>query len=100
MSVIVLFVVLFLLLLIGVPVGFAIGGATLVSMATTTNLDLVINAQYCYSGIFSFTVMAIPLAALLELWVALLWLPACFSEPFPALVWQQLQLLAVCLFLK
>lgn len=60
MSVIVLFVVLFLLLLIGVPVGFAIGGATLVSMATTTNLDLVINAQYCYSGIFSFTVMAIP----------------------------------------
>lgn len=60
MSVIVLFVVLFALLLIGVPVGFAIGGATLVSMVTTTNLDLVINAQYCYSGIFSFTVMAIP----------------------------------------
>lgn len=60
MSVIVLFIVLFVLLLIGVPVGFAIGGATMISILTTTDLNMVVNAQYCYSGIFSFTVMAIP----------------------------------------
>ncbi|NCB41285.1 MAG: TRAP transporter large permease [Clostridia bacterium] len=56
----VLFVTLFGMLLVGVPVGFAIGGATMLSMFLTTNQNMVINAQYCYSGIFSFTVMAIP----------------------------------------
>lgn len=60
MSVAVLFIALFVLILIGVPVGFAIGGATMVSMFFCTDLNMVINAQYCYSGIFSFTVMAIP----------------------------------------
>lgn len=60
MSVAVLFIALFVLILIGVPVGFAIGGATMVSMVLCTDLNMVINAQYCYSGIFSFTVMAIP----------------------------------------
>lgn len=60
MSVAVLFVALFALILIGVPVGFAIGGATMISMLLCTDLNMVINAQYCYSGIFSFTVMAIP----------------------------------------
>ncbi len=60
MAVPVLFIVLFVMLLIGVPVGFAIGGATIVSMYYCSNLNMVINAQYCYSGISSFTVMAIP----------------------------------------
>ncbi|MBR6529324.1 MAG: TRAP transporter large permease [Firmicutes bacterium] len=60
MSVIVLFIVLFAFIFLGVPVGFAIGGATMISMLTTSNLNMVVNAQYCYSGIFSFTVMAIP----------------------------------------
>lgn len=60
MSITVLFIALFVLLLIGVPVGFAIGGATMVSMLLCSDLNMVINAQYCYSGIFSFTVMAIP----------------------------------------
>ena len=60
MAVIALFVALFVLLLLGVPVGFAIGGATMFSMATFSDLNMAINAQYCYSGIFSFTVMAIP----------------------------------------
>ena len=59
-SMIVLLIVLFILIFIGVPVGFAIGGATMVSILTTSNLNMVVNAQYCYSGIFSFTVMAIP----------------------------------------
>ncbi|MCI8537480.1 MAG: TRAP transporter large permease [Oscillospiraceae bacterium] len=48
------------MLMIGVPVGFAIGGATMISMFYCSDLNMVVNAQYCYSGIFSFTVMAIP----------------------------------------
>lgn len=60
MSFIILFIVLFLMLMIGVPVGFAIGGATMFSMYFCTNLNMIINSQYCYSGINSFTVMAIP----------------------------------------
>lgn len=56
----VLFIVLFAMLGLGVPVGFAIGGATMVSMFFCTSQNMIINAQYCYSGIFSFTVMAIP----------------------------------------
>ncbi|MEN1761598.1 TRAP transporter large permease [Anoxynatronum sibiricum] len=60
MAVPILFAALFVFLMIGVPVGFAIGGATMLSMAMASNLKMIINAQYCYSGIFSFTVMAIP----------------------------------------
>jgi C4-dicarboxylate transporter DctM subunit len=60
MALMVLFIVLFVMLVIGVPVGFAIGGATMVTMVVATDLKLVMSAQYCYSGIFSFTVMAIP----------------------------------------
>ncbi len=60
MAVPALFIALFLLLLIGVPVGFAIGGASMFSMAAYSDLNMAINAQYSYSGIFSFTVMAIP----------------------------------------
>ncbi len=60
MAVASLFITLFVLLIIGVPVGFAIGGATMLSMFLFSDLNMVINSQYCYSGIFSFTVMAIP----------------------------------------
>lgn len=60
MAIAILFIALFVLLLIGVPVGFAIGGATMLAMLTASDLNMAINAQYCYSGIFSFTVMAIP----------------------------------------
>lgn len=60
MAVIVLLVLLVAFMLFGVPVGFAIGGATMAAMWFCTDLNMVISAQYCYSGIFSFTVMAIP----------------------------------------
>lgn len=60
MAVPVLFITLFILVLIGVPVGFAIGGATMLSLGAFSDLNMAINAQYAYSGIFSFTVMAIP----------------------------------------
>jgi C4-dicarboxylate transporter DctM subunit len=55
-----LFVILFVLIFLGVPVGFAIGGATIVAMYYFTNMNMVTVAQYCYYGIDSFTVMAIP----------------------------------------
>ena len=60
MAVAVFFISLIVLLAIGVPVGFSIGGATMLSMFLCSDLNMVTNAQYCYSGIFSFTVMAIP----------------------------------------
>ncbi|MDY6038610.1 MAG: TRAP transporter large permease [Eubacterium sp.] len=60
MAVASLFILLFILLIIGVPVGFAIGGATMFSMFMFSDMNMIINSQYCYSGIFSFTVMAIP----------------------------------------
>ncbi len=60
MQVLVLFFVLFSFILLGVPVGFAIGGATMLILYYFTNIDMVITAQYCYAGIDSFTVLAIP----------------------------------------
>lgn len=60
MSIAALFVILFIMIMIGVPVGFAIGGATMISMYFFSDLNMIVNAQYCYSGISSFTVMAIP----------------------------------------
>ena len=56
----VLFVVLFTMLLVGVPVGFAIGGATMTAMYFFTDMNMITVAQFCYHGINSFTVMAIP----------------------------------------
>jgi len=60
MGTIVLFVVLFSMLFFGVPVGFAIGGATMIAMYYFTDMNMITVAQFCYSGINSFTVMAIP----------------------------------------
>lgn len=60
MQVLALFLVLFAFILLGVPVGFAIGGATMLIIYYFTSIDMVITAQYCYAGIDSFTVLAIP----------------------------------------
>lgn len=56
----ILLLLLLVFMIFGVPVGFAIGGATMAAMWFCSDLNMVVNAQYCYSGIFSFTVMAIP----------------------------------------
>jgi C4-dicarboxylate transporter DctM subunit len=56
----ILFICLFAMLLLGVPVGFAIGGATMIAMFYFTDMNMITVAQFCYSGINSFTVMAIP----------------------------------------
>ncbi len=60
MIVAILFLLLFVLMMIGVPVGFALGGATLFSMAFFSDVNPIINGQFAYAGINSFTVMAIP----------------------------------------
>ena len=60
LEILVLFATLFLLIVIGVPVGFAIGGATIIALYYCTDLDMVITAQYCYSGVNSFTILSIP----------------------------------------
>lgn len=55
-----LFISLVVLLTIGVPVGFAIGGVTVATMALFTSKDLAMIATYAVTGIDSFTMMAIP----------------------------------------
>ncbi|MGI5953569.1 TRAP transporter large permease [Dysosmobacter sp.] len=59
-SIIFLFVILFALITIGVPVGFAIAGATISTIAMFSGLDMIMMAQYSYTGTDSFPIMAIP----------------------------------------
>lgn len=60
MIALVLFVVLIALIMIGVPVGFALGGATIIIMQFFTKLDLSMVASYSVTGVDSLTMMAIP----------------------------------------
>jgi len=60
MAVVVLFVSLFILIFLGVPVGFAIAGSTILCMMQFTNLNLAAVGQQCFYGVNSFTVIAIP----------------------------------------
>jgi len=55
-----LLIILFAFMLLGVPIGFAIGGATMAAIFLFTNLNPIIIGQFCFSGINSFTIMAIP----------------------------------------
>ena len=59
-SMLFLFVILFLLLTIGVPVGYCIAGATILTIYFFSDLDLVMMAQYSFNGTNAFTLMAIP----------------------------------------
>ena len=60
MDILVVFIALFVLITIGVPVGFSIGGAALVGLFLYSNQNLMIMAQYNFTGINSFPIMAIP----------------------------------------
>lgn len=60
MDVVFLFVFLLVLLTIGVPVGFAIGGTTMLTMVLFTNQDMIIMPQFSFSGLNAFTILAIP----------------------------------------
>lgn len=60
MATITLFGVFFILLLLSVPVGFAIGIATVITIAAFTPLSPLIIAQHSIAGVDSFPLLAIP----------------------------------------
>ena len=55
-----LFILLLGLMMASVPVGISLGLSTLVTMVLTTNLDVITIPQYCFRGLDSFPLMAIP----------------------------------------
>lgn len=57
---ILLFVILIVLMMLSVPVGIALGVSTLITMVVTTDLNVVMIPQYCFRGLDSFPLMAIP----------------------------------------
>ncbi|WP_126427874.1 TRAP transporter large permease [Brevibacillus marinus] len=60
MTVLVLFGSLFLLLFLSVPIGFALGLSTLITMTFTTDLNIAVIAQKAFTALDSFPLMAIP----------------------------------------
>ena len=56
----ILFGCLFGLLILGVPIGVCLGCGTLAVMIFTTDLSPVLLAQSCFTGLDSFTLLAIP----------------------------------------
>lgn len=55
-----LFILLIGLMMASVPVGISLGLSILVTMVLTTNLDVITIPQYCFRGLDSFPLMAIP----------------------------------------
>lgn len=60
MDLLLLFSVLAVLLLLSAPIGVCLGVATLVLMTATTDMAPVLLAQACFTGLDSFTLLAIP----------------------------------------
>ena len=59
-QVLVLFLLFVALIMIGVPIGYSIGIATVVVLAFFTDISLTMVTQACVSGVNSFSLMAIP----------------------------------------
>lgn len=59
-GVVLLFILLIALMMASVPVGISLGISTLVTMVLTTDLNVIIIPQYCFRGLDSFPLMAIP----------------------------------------
>ena len=57
---ILLFVLLIILMMASVPVGISLGVSTLITMLLTTDLNVIMIPQYCFRGLDSFPLMAIP----------------------------------------
>ncbi len=55
-----LFILMFLLILLSVPIGVALGISTAVVMVSTTNINVVTIIQNSFTGLNSFTLLAIP----------------------------------------
>ena len=60
MEVAILFLMLFLFMLIGVPIGWAIGAASVATMIIYPDIPMVLVTQNCFTGLNSFPLMAIP----------------------------------------
>ena len=60
MDYVILFGILFGLLILGIPIGVCLGMATLALMILTTSNDPMLLAQSCFTGLDSFTLLAIP----------------------------------------
>lgn len=60
MELLVLFIVLFILLFVRVPIGFSIAGATAVVIALFGGADMSVLAKYSFTGLNSFSLLAIP----------------------------------------
>ncbi len=61
MSTIVLFGLFFLLLLIGVPIAVSLGLSSMISLMIFSNTNMMVLVQKTFSGLDSFTLLAIPL---------------------------------------
>ena len=85
MSSIVLFVIFFSLLLIGVPIAISLGLSSMIALLVFTDTPMMVLVQKTFSGVDSFTLLAIPLFILsgnvmsaggvsqrLEIWQAVL----------------------------
>ena len=60
MNVITLFLIFFILLMLSVPIGYAIGIATLVTLISFSNIPITMIAQNAVAGVDSFPLLAIP----------------------------------------
>ncbi len=60
MDILFLFFMMFLLISISVPIGFAVGGATIITLLLYTDLPLTMVSQYAVDGVDSFPMLAIP----------------------------------------
>ena len=60
MGVILLFGVMLLLLTLSVPIGLAVGGATILTFLVFSEMPMTVIAQYSVAGLDSFPIMAIP----------------------------------------
>lgn len=60
MDVITLFLIFFILLMLSVPIGYAIGIATLITLISFSNIPITMIAQNAVAGVDSFPLLAIP----------------------------------------
>ena len=60
MDVVTLFLIFFILLMLSVPIGYAIGIATLITLISFSNIPITMIAQNAVAGVDSFPLLAIP----------------------------------------
>ena len=60
MTLVALFIILFIAIFATIPIGMALGGATILTMDWFTSMDTIVTAQLAVTGLDSFTLIAIP----------------------------------------